>query len=383
MENNKITVLLDGIDMLPEHNSKININEEDSMNESKSKKSLSGYETKKGKGLKGGNGANSNQTKKKKQRRSRLIMSEDSDSVPEHRKEIYEGEAKLEKSIESAVLYNTYINTTRYQLSKHFLKRKIKQNFEREDKNLMFFNVKFLPKPEMFNQNVQHPQVPPRMQRPGQPYINNPNQRVPLDTNLRININQKPNIPNQMNNNPRPYNPQMNNVQSSMSNSNKLFQINNSSGNQTNVNPKPLQVQQQPNVPMNPNQNNTIVLNVQPNQQPNTNPNLTQHQGQNPNVHHHNSGPMDMQKKEKIIMRIIEKYKKEPEQLKRELGEAEFTKIEKYLIKKGLIPNPLNTQQNVKPNTAVVPQTNPTQNAIVNPMPQQNNNNIINNQQKN
>ena len=42
MENNKITVLLDGMDMLPDNNSKININEEDSINESKSKKSLSG-----------------------------------------------------------------------------------------------------------------------------------------------------------------------------------------------------------------------------------------------------------------------------------------------------------------------------------------------------
>ena len=36
MENNKITVLLDGMDMLPDNNSKININEEDSINESKS-----------------------------------------------------------------------------------------------------------------------------------------------------------------------------------------------------------------------------------------------------------------------------------------------------------------------------------------------------------
>lgn len=344
MENNKITVLLDGMDMLPDNNSKININEEDSINESKSKKSLSGYETKKGKGLKGVNGTNSNQTKKKKQRRSRLIMSEDSDSVPEHRKEIYEGETKLEKSIESAVLYNTYINTTRYQLSKHFLKRKIKQNFEREDKNLMFFNVKFLPKPEMFPQNNQHQQIPPRMQRPPQPYMNNPNQRPPLDTNLRININQRPNIPNQ-----RPYNPQMNNIQQNpMTNSNKLFQINNSSGNSTtitNVISKPPQVQQQPNVPVNTNGNNTIVLNIGTNQPVNNNVNQIQHQGQNQNMHHHSNGPLDSQKKEKIIKRITEKYLKDPEQLKREIGEEEFKKIEKYLIKKGLIPvnNPVVT----------------------------------------
>ena len=366
MENNKITVLLDGMDMLPDNNSKINLNEEDSINESKSKKSLSGYETKKGKSQKGVNGNNSNQTKKKKQRRSRLIMSEDSDSVPEHRKEIYEGEAKLEKSYESAVLYNTYINTTRYQLSKHFLKRKIKQNFEREDKNLMFFNVKFLPKPEMFPQNNQHQQMPPRMQRPPQPYMNNPNQRPPLDTNLRININQRPNIPIQ-----RPYNPQVNNIQQNpMNNSNKLFQINNSSGNATtitNVIPKP--VQQQPNVPVNTNGNNTIVLNVGTNQPVNNNVNQIQHQGQNPNVHHHSNGPLDSQKKEKIIKRITEKYLKDPEQLKRELGEEEFKKIEKYLIKKGLIPIPQNiSHDNNVINQTVTPQVN------TNPTPQQKNN---------
>ena len=90
---------------------------------------------------------------KAKQRKSRLIISEDEEIPNEHKKEIYEGETKILKCLESAKYFNDYLNSQRRQHSKHFLKRKLKFTYEREDKFPMFFNVPFLPKSEMFNSN--------------------------------------------------------------------------------------------------------------------------------------------------------------------------------------------------------------------------------------
>ena len=88
---------------------------------------------------------------KSKQRKSRLIISEDNESSNEHRKEIYEGDTKLLKCFSSAILFNDDINSQREQHSKHFLKRKLKYTYEREDKCPIFWNVSFLPKSDMFN----------------------------------------------------------------------------------------------------------------------------------------------------------------------------------------------------------------------------------------
>jgi hypothetical protein len=50
----------------------------------------------------------------------------------ETKKEIYDKETKYLKSVNSAVIFNDYVNRTRSQNTRHFLKRKVKAAFERE-----------------------------------------------------------------------------------------------------------------------------------------------------------------------------------------------------------------------------------------------------------
>lgn len=81
-------------------------------------------------------------------------------------------EAKYRNSILSATIYNEYLRNERIQISKHFLKRKLKAAFEREplDKCKGFFNVPFIPSANMFNIQPTNPQQP----IPQQNSINNP-----------------------------------------------------------------------------------------------------------------------------------------------------------------------------------------------------------------
>ena len=85
-------------------------------------------------------------------RRSRIIISENNDNSMDFRREIYDPETKLLKSIISAKNYNEMLSETRATISKHFLKRKVKAAFEREplEKNKSFFNIPFYPNANMF-----------------------------------------------------------------------------------------------------------------------------------------------------------------------------------------------------------------------------------------
>lgn len=327
MKTNKITVSLEGIEIPCGTNQ---LNEDDSGNESKSKRSISAYENnvmKKGKNSKANNNLNqiSMLNKKKKQRRSRLIMSEESDSIPEHKKEIYEGEAKIEKSLESASLFNNYINTQRAQLAKHFLKRKIKQNFEREDKHPVFFNVKFLPKQEMF---VQSPVVTNSAQIQQQ----RANKQVPYQQGRPM-MNQGVKNPIPQQNPPRPT--YQNSTQQippmgvNPSNS-KLFNVNSNSGNIQN---------KQPGEHNEPNKNGTTQISIS---LQNINQNIN-------NAHHQHKQSTSLEQKEAVIKKITDKYNSDKEQLKRSIGSPEFRRIEAYLWKKGKIPNPFLNKSNSNP----------------------------------
>ena len=107
---------------------------------------------------------------KKKKRRSRIIINNEQNESIENKREYYDSDTKLKKSILSAVSYNRFLNSGRNKISKHFLKRKIKSAYEREplDKVKPFFNVLFIPSANMFNppqpQNVV-PQVNPLIQK--------------------------------------------------------------------------------------------------------------------------------------------------------------------------------------------------------------------------
>lgn len=107
----------------------------------------------------------------KKKRRSRITINDNTEPA-EIKREYYDSETKLKKSIQSAVTFNRYINNERNRLSKHFLKRKVKAAFEREpiDKTKNTFNVLFYPSLAMFN--------PPSQPMPSQS-VNNPNLQRP------------------------------------------------------------------------------------------------------------------------------------------------------------------------------------------------------------
>ena len=73
----------------------------------------------------------------------------------------------------AASIYNEYLKNERAQISKHFLKRKLKSAFEREplDKCKGFFNVPFIPSSNMFSTNTN-----PNTQQPANIQNNNPTQ---------------------------------------------------------------------------------------------------------------------------------------------------------------------------------------------------------------
>ena len=128
----------------------------------------------------------------KKNRRSRIIISDASEIINDNRKEIYDAETKIKKSIISAIRFNDSLNENRKETSKVFLKRKIKSAFEREpiDKTKGFFNVPFVPMPGMFS--VIPPNQPPTGSLSSQ------------QANRPINPSQppNPNVPSKISNNP-------------------------------------------------------------------------------------------------------------------------------------------------------------------------------------
>ena len=72
--------------------------------------------------------------KKSKSRRSRLAIDPQEESTPQHPKKIYTEEEKIKKANENSIYYNWYLMNKRNELNKHFLKRKIEQSYERDDK---------------------------------------------------------------------------------------------------------------------------------------------------------------------------------------------------------------------------------------------------------
>jgi hypothetical protein len=75
------------------------------------------------------------------------------DNNTDNRREVYDPDTRYKKIILSALSFNDYLNSSRRQTSKHFLKRKVKAAFEREpiEKGKGFcFNVPFIPNLSMF-----------------------------------------------------------------------------------------------------------------------------------------------------------------------------------------------------------------------------------------
>ena len=93
---------------------------------------------------------NKNATKKSKNRRSRLTIDPQEESPPPHPRKIYTEEEKLKKANENTAYFNWDLINKRNEMNIHFLKRKIEQSYERDDKLQVFFNVPFFPREEMF-----------------------------------------------------------------------------------------------------------------------------------------------------------------------------------------------------------------------------------------
>ena len=93
---------------------------------------------------------NKNAAKKSKSRRSRLTIDPQEESTPPHPRKIYTEEEKLKKANENTAYFNWDLINKRNEMNVHFLKRKIEQSYERDDKLQVFFNVPFFPREEMF-----------------------------------------------------------------------------------------------------------------------------------------------------------------------------------------------------------------------------------------
>ena len=93
---------------------------------------------------------NKNAAKKSKNRRSRLTIDPHEESPPPHPRKIYTEEEKLKKANENTAYFNWDLINKRNEMNIHFLKRKIEQSYERDDKLQVFFNVPFFPREEMF-----------------------------------------------------------------------------------------------------------------------------------------------------------------------------------------------------------------------------------------
>ena len=201
-----------------------------------------------------------NATKKAKSRRSRLTIDPQEESTPQHPKKIYTEEEKIKKANENTFYYNYDLVNKRNELNIHFLKRKIEQSYERDDKLQVFFNVPFFPKEEMFsnwqlisnnnylynmNRNAQYNKMGMMQNR----NINYPNQMRYANNNVNNNSMIKNNNIGSINNNVKNYgqsnfnmnNNNTNNTQNNIKNMNNLNQMpktqNNNQGLNNKVNP--------------------------------------------------------------------------------------------------------------------------------------------------
>ncbi len=194
--------------------------------------------------------------KKGKNRRSRLTIDPDEDFCVQHTRKTYTEEEKIKKAIENSIYFTSNLISNRNDLNIQFLKRKIEQNYEREDKLQVFFNVPFFPKEDMFtprqlaknnayiynmnrNNNQYNMQnkmgmIPNRNinYQNGVRYINNMNNinnNVKPNSNINLGKNNNTNnIINNVNNNTN--NNSNNNI------NNNINQINNNGNNQINKN---------------------------------------------------------------------------------------------------------------------------------------------------
>ena len=187
---------------------------------------------------------NKNVAKKSKSRRSRLAINPQEESIPPHPKKIYTEEEKLKKANENTAYFNWDLINKRNEMNIHFLKRKIEQSYERDDKLQVFFNVPFFPKEEMFmhwqlahnnnylhnlNRNAQYNKMGGMPNR----NMNYPNNMRYPNNNINNNINKNNNSGmGNMNNNMKAY-PQNNystinnnnNPQANIKNPNNLSQL--------------------------------------------------------------------------------------------------------------------------------------------------------------
>ena len=138
----------------------------------------------------------------KSKKKNRMMIDPEEDLTVTHPKKLYSEEEKIKNNIASAVYFNYTLLCNRNELSNHFLKRKVKQTYEREDKSQIFFNVPFFPKEDMFN---RHELLNPRQvnniiqKQTNNTYINRPgngymiNQKVPPNQIQQINYNKNTN----------------------------------------------------------------------------------------------------------------------------------------------------------------------------------------------
>ena len=224
---------------------------------------------------------NKNAAKKSKSRRSRLTIDPQEESTPPHPRKIYTEEEKLKKANENTAYFNWDLINKRNEMNVHFLKRKIEQSYERDDKLQVFFNVPFFPREEMFmpwqlahnnnylhnlNRNAQYNKMGVMPNR----NMNYPNSMRYANNNINNNMikNNNNNIGNlNVNNNLKNYgqnyypgiNNNNNNNQTNIKNPNNLTQIPKAQNNIPNPNNKLNQSSTNNNI----NNNTTINSGVQ------------------------------------------------------------------------------------------------------------------------
>lgn len=202
-----------------------------------------------------------NINKKSKGRRGKFAIDPQEDTTPQHPKKIYTEEEKLKKANENTIYFNWSLIDKRNELNNHFLKRKIEQNYERDDNKMqVFFNVPFFPKEEIFmswqiaqnnnylynlNRNAQYN----KMGMPSNRNMNYPNGIRYMNNNINNNNMIKNNNVGNMNNMKNYGQSNMNtnninNTQSNIKNQNNFIQPNKNQNNNINnnkINPAPTQ----------------------------------------------------------------------------------------------------------------------------------------------
>ena len=203
--------------------------------------------------------------KKNKSRRSRLTIDPEEDFCVQHSRKVYTEEEKIKKAIDNSIYFNSRLISNRNDLNIHFLKRKIEQNFEREDKLQVFFNVPFYPKEDMFlnGRMTQNNAYLYNMNRNSQYNMQNkvgmiPNRNLNYQNNVRylnnngIKPNSNINLSNNVNNN----NNNINNNSKNNSNNNMNNNINNKIN--SNINLGQINPNNMNNNHINTNKNNNI-----------------------------------------------------------------------------------------------------------------------------